>query len=138
MSQTATEEQIQRRSAGEGIPVLALWYGFLIGPLAWSLHLLGGLIIVAAASTGGDFTLAGVSVWRVVLIAATAVAVLVALSGDAVAYRCWRIARPHGGSASDPPAGRSVFMAQAGIYMSALFAAGIVLVAIAILELGDW
>ena len=113
---------------------LPLWIGFLGGPTLWSVHLIASEVVVSAACSTGQrgfysFTLLGTAGWRVVFLLFTAVLLLLAVGADAVAFRSWRATRvgTRLTGEADGAAGRSGWMAMAGILLSSLFLVGIVL-----------
>ena len=92
---------------------LLLWLGWVIGPGAWALHLLGSYLLVSRACEAG-------SMWM--LHATTLVTLLLSLAGAAMAWRpCGRGGRRWPGS-GDGEAGRIRFMAVMGLLISALSA----------------
>jgi hypothetical protein len=123
--------------------LLPLWIGFLTGPIIWSLHLvLCEFVVSAGCSTGvsgwESFSLFGTSGWRVVLLAVTAVLAALVLGADVVAFRAWRATRIGIEVTGDVggAAGRSGWMALAGVLISTLFLGGIVLAGLPIFWLG--
>ncbi len=121
---------------------LPLWVGFLAGPTLWSLHLVVSEFLVGAACSSGPagfngFTILGATGWRWVLLLVTGFFALLVLAADVVAYRSWQESRIGievtgvvGGAA-----GRSGWLALAGILMSTLFLIGILLAGVPIVWL---
>ena len=98
---------------------LGLWFGILAGPLAWTVHLLLSYALLSlACSTGLGWILHAVTL------------LTAALTGWAglVAHRAWQRHRadPRDG-VRGPRSGWRRFMALAGVVMSALFFAAILL-----------
>lgn len=92
---------------------LVLWSGWVIGPGAWSLHLMGSYLLVARACAAD-------AMWM--LHATTLATLLLSLAGIAVAWRQWgRVGRRWPGS-GDGEAGRTRFMAVMGLLICALSA----------------
>jgi hypothetical protein len=118
---------------------LPLWTGFLAGPIIWSLHLVVSEFLLGAACSSGPagfngFTILGATGWRWVLLLVTGGFALLVLAADFVAFRAWRESRIGtevtgvvGGAA-----GRSGWLALAGILMSTLFLIGILLAGVPI------
>lgn len=61
--------------------VLALWSGWVLGPMAWGVHLIASYLLVEPACRAGH---------RWALHGATLVTTLMALAGVFVAWRHWR------------------------------------------------
>ncbi|QOR40039.1 hypothetical protein HNO52_17085 [Billgrantia diversa] len=101
-------------------PVM-MWSGWLIGPGAWALHLLGSYLLVSRACESG-------SMW--LLHGATLFTLLLSLAGAAVAWRQWGRAGRRWPASGDGEAGRVRFMAVMGLLLSALSALLIVAEAI--------
>jgi hypothetical protein len=106
---------------------------FLTGPIAWSVHeLLSEILISAACSHGIDgfrnFVVGPVAGWQIVLLIETAVFALIVLAADVLAFRSWRLSRVEAGStgAIGGVAGRSAWMALAGMLLSTMFLLGII------------
>ena len=99
---------------------LALWYGVLAGPLAWSVQLLlvFGLpeAVVCAPASGAGTTFRGLGVTTVIHIT-NAVATALTLAALAIAYRSNR--RLRDGDATEGR--RARWMAEAGMFNSTLF-----------------
>ncbi len=120
----ATNAAPHVRTVGQ-IPLLL---GFLTGPIVWSLHLVISELLISASCAPGpagfaSFTIFGAAGWRVVLLIVTGVLALIILGADLVALRAWRqtgiglrLTGDAGGAA-----GRSGWMAPAGVLVSTLF-----------------
>jgi len=121
------------------VGLLALWFGFLAGPVAWSVHLLVGLVLVSAGCGAGygGFSLFRLPGWESVLLLFTAAMALLTAAGGVVAFASWRKTGESADTNAGGPRGRSGFLAAAGVYTSLIFLAGILLVAIAIATLND-
>lgn len=92
--------------------LLALWGGWVIGPVAWALHLMIGYLLVEPACRHGSVA---------ALHAVTAATLLVALGG---ALLSWRQLPPRGAQPSRSSAiERTRFMALGGVLISLLSAA---------------
>lgn len=90
--------------------MLALWAGWLLGPLAWAVHLQGSYLLVARVCHTGD-------TWLLHLL--TLLTLALAGAGALIAWRQWqRIGRqwPNGGGVAT----RSRFLAVAGMLLSGL------------------
>lgn len=127
MAGTATTgaDEAKRDFAG-GSGLLALWTGLLAGPFAFLLDLEISLTLVPWVCHTGR---------RWVLLLVTALALLGALGGAAVAR--WCLGRlGDAGTSGDRIADRSRFMAVAGVVLSLAFAVLIVGMAIPRLVLG--
>ena len=137
----------------------SLWVGLAAAPLAWAVQGLVGWWISSEACAGGTTRLGTASSVRSMLIALTAVALVVALSGAAAAYREFRKRREGGPEAAllRQPGSRAGlvgtdlqvrphhhepleqftgryrpgFMALAGLLISSVFAVAILLAGIA-------
>jgi hypothetical protein len=101
---------------------LAMWFGLLGAPAAWSVQFLVGYGIseaaCGAASAGGALD--------PVTAVATATAAVVALLAGAAAVLAWRETREaegQGGADEAPPLGRIHFLATVGIVITPLFLA---------------
>ncbi|KAA0013029.1 hypothetical protein F0A17_08955 [Billgrantia pellis] len=97
---------------------LMLWSGWVIGPGAWALHLMGSYLLVSRACETG-------SMW--LLHGTTLVTLLLGLAGAAVAWRQWGRAGRRWPGSGDGEAGRIRFMAVMGLLISAL--SGLLIVA---------
>ncbi len=118
---------------------LPLLIGFFAGPLVWSLHEIVSEFLVADAcssGTGGfnNLTVLGAPGWRVILLVVTGFFALLALGADIIAYRAWKGTRIGTSLTGDAggAAGRSGWMALAGVLMSTLFLIGIIIAGIPI------
>jgi menaquinol-cytochrome c reductase iron-sulfur subunit len=94
--------------------LLPLWFGVLGGPVAWGLHLLVSYLLATLAC------IAGLDGMRVMIGALTGCLALVALGATAVAFGTWR--HTGAGTRTDigGSAGRSAFLAIAGVLTSGL------------------
>lgn len=98
----------------EPVPLTALWFALLGGPLAWSAHLLGSYPLVPlACRTGSTAPL-------IILTLCTAAIALAAAGTGWWAYR-----RAPGGE--DTGRSRPAFMALAGLLLALLFTFAVVL-----------
>ncbi len=102
---------------------ILLWFGILAGPLAWTTQVLvapdlAEVLCYPGAARSGRALVYGINI-QVFIVMLTAVLTLVCLAGLLVSLRCWKLQR-EGGDATT--AGRALWMAQAGILVSALFA----------------
>jgi hypothetical protein len=107
---TAPEERGQRIEGHE----LLLWAGVLLGPVAWSLHLLVAYPLVGPACDAGG---------ELLLHATTVVFAILAVLGSVISWRNWR---QHGSNTSWSIAlqgkhGRAQFMAAFGLINSGFF-----------------
>jgi hypothetical protein len=101
----------EREGAGAG-----LWYGFMVGPIAWAVDLLSSYALVPMACDAGRLTLLHL------VFLATFVA---ALAGLFLAWQAWgRLRSEEGGSTSEgtPTGSRRRFMALSGMALSTAFA----------------
>lgn len=121
------------------VALLPLWFGLLAGPVAWSVHLLVGLILVSAGCGAGygGFSLFRLPGWESVLLLFTAALALITAAGGIVAFASWRKTGEGADTNAGGPRGRNGFLAAAGVYTSLIFLAGILLVAIAIATLNN-
>lgn len=114
---TSAPERLGLRAA----PLL-LWFGVLGAGIAWSLHTLVGWGIDETVCRSGHTEMLGVPL-RGVLLASTALFLVVALASTAVAYRLWR--RLTNVKADDEVAqlrlGRASFMAVSGFTAGLIF-----------------
>lgn len=101
------------KSRGLLLHPLMLWSGWVIGPGAWALHLMGSYLLVARACEAD-------AVWT--LHGTTLVTLLLSLAGAAVAWRQWGRAGRRWPGSGDGEAGRIRFMAVMGLLISALSA----------------
>ncbi len=92
---------------------LLLWTGWVIGPAAWALHLMGSYLLVARACEAD-------AIWM--LHGTTLVTLLLALAGTAVAWWQWGRAGRRWPGSGDGEAGLIRFMAVMGLFISALSA----------------
>lgn len=130
-------EQAMAGQPADGVrPVsrLPLWIGFLTGPVIWSLHLVVCEFLVSAGCSTGpsgwdSFSVLGTAGWRVVLLAVTGALATLVIAADLISIRAWRATRIGGDLTGDVggAAGRSGWMALAGILISTMFLGGIVL-----------
>lgn len=105
------------------------WLPMLGPPVAWAVAFLFvfGFAEVACAAGFAGVRLAGVSVVRWTAFAAIGVATVVALYAGRVSYRWWR-ELSDGATAS--PTGAERFAASFGMLLAALFAAGLLFLAL--------
>jgi len=105
-----------------------MWFGLLGAPAAWTAqHLTGYGIAEAACSEAGARWSISVDAWTVAITAAGAsIAVLAWLAALAVFGRT-RDAEGVGGAEEPPPKGRIHFLAVAGLFISPLFLAMILM-----------
>jgi hypothetical protein len=102
----------------ETVGSAALWFGILVGPLAWGLQILIGYsveeIVCAESSHSEQFL--GISVETVILGLHVALTALT-FFGVLASFRCWRRT-----TREDPSiGGRAAWMALAGMMVSGLF-----------------
>lgn len=93
---------------------LLLWVGWVIGPVAWALHLLGSYVLVTwVCETGHHWTLH----------ATTLVTLAMSLIGGWLAWRQWGVAgRRWPGDSDNRFSSRIQFMALGGLILSLLSA----------------
>jgi hypothetical protein len=127
---------IARTAAATPQPVglARLWFGLFGAPLAWSLEAMGAWALVSIpCAPGGDPAARGV--YHVAAVMVCAVAVLVALASLRAAWTALQEAPQEDGD--DPIArgarGRVRFMAYSGVFVSATFLLGTVLVGVGVL-----
>lgn len=89
---------------------LALWTGWLLGPLAWGVHLMASYLLVSWVCAGGG---------RWALHAVTVATAALALLAGLIAYVQWRPTRG-GGQGGHGARERVRFMAVGGTIISAL------------------
>ncbi len=116
----------------ERVSLIALLFGVAIAPLAWSLQLQLGYGFASHACYPQDAPLPA-PIWqslRPSLMALSAIAIVLGISGVIVSWRCWnrtRREKPGSGeallSAGD---GRTRFLAMSGVLVSALFVVTVV------------
>jgi hypothetical protein len=123
----------QSRSAVRAISPAVLLTGFLAGPVLWSLHLLISQILISAACSrsGAGFwrtSFGALAGWQLVLLLVTLAFVLLIIAVNLTAMRSWRRNDDHAGiiGSEGGSAGRSSWLALAGILLSAFFLIGIV------------
>ena len=118
---------------------LALWFGVLGGVSAWTVHLWAGYALVEVACRTGfpGFSLLGISGVEVLLALVTVAMALVALAATYVAYRARRQLQEGRRGDVGQPRGQGEFMARAGLLMSGLFVAVIVVEAVPALFLRE-
>lgn len=114
------ESQAERRFQ-KGGGVLALWAGWLIGPIAWALHQNVSYMVVPWVCATENY---------LVLHVATLAALALAAVGAFIAWRNWQLAGrgwpgPGGGTVS-----RSRFLAVGGMLVSGISFVGILVEAI--------
>ncbi|HST16898.1 MAG TPA: hypothetical protein VLK36_04470 [Gaiellaceae bacterium] len=99
-------------------PELLLWFGLLAAPLAWTVQLVVGYGATIARCTGTTSSRSfSLTPWEVAL---TAVAAVVALTGQAAALLVFRSTR--GRHETDPPPdGRVRFLVLAALLSNTLF-----------------
>ncbi|SFU84194.1 hypothetical protein [Halomonas korlensis] len=90
---------------------LRLWSGWVIGPAAWALHLLGSYLLVPKACEAE-------TVW--LLHAVTLVTLMLGLAGVVVAWRQWTRAGRRWPGSGDDGTSNIRFMAVMGLLISAL------------------
>lgn len=120
MKEDVLEAERRDVTRAETVSSLALWYGVLAGPLAWSVQLIlvFGLpeAVVCAPASGPGTTFRGLGIASVIQIT-NAVATALTLAALAVAYRSYRRLRD-----ADATEGRRArWMAEAGMFNSTLF-----------------
>jgi hypothetical protein len=108
----------------DGRRSVALWFGVLAGPAAWSIQLLigGELPEFGCAPGAGAQEVYGWGI-EALIRAATALLAVVTLSGGIVSYGCWRRARRDATDADD----RAAWMGLAGVMTNVVFFVIIVL-----------
>ncbi len=119
------------------VGLLPLWFGLLGGHIAWSLQLLVGYYLVSLACAGGfaGAQVLGVGAFDLLIWLLTLVAALVALGAGVIAWKSWRRTGVGGHLETGGPAGRSGFMALAGVLLDGLFVLIILTGGIALLGL---
>lgn len=105
-----------------------LLFALVAAPTAWFIHLLAGYAITSLAC--------GQASARAAIHIISAVFLLIALAGVLVAWRQWQTLRGDAAGTIENTRGRDAFLAVAGLLLSALFAAIIVLAWAALLALG--
>ncbi|MFM0436081.1 hypothetical protein PQQ84_06460 [Paraburkholderia strydomiana] len=115
---------------------LMMLFGLLGAAAAWGLQTEVGETLAAQACYPHRRALPAPQ-WSWLMPALNAmsiVALLVGIAGVWVAWRSWRIARPDpAASVSDTTAGRTGFLAMAGLILSVLFLVGLVTAGLAVL-----
>lgn len=118
MTETAPSERARRITQDETTRSLALWFGILAGPLAWTVQTLVAPDLHevlcypgAGASAGAVY---GVPIETVIVVLSAALLGATVLAG-LVSYRCWR--RGKSAAANE----RATWMARAGVLVSVLF-----------------
>ncbi|WP_336273644.1 hypothetical protein [Vreelandella indica] len=92
---------------------LLLWAGWVVGPMAWALHLLGSYMLVPwVCATGHHWTLH----------ASTLVALAISLIGGWIAWRQWGVVGRQWPGGSDRRTSRIRFMSAGGLILSVLSA----------------
>jgi hypothetical protein len=111
----------------------ALWFGLSGAPLLWSVQLMANYALVAHACFPSSIPLATPlfgGLWTLVLVISL-VAAAVSLAAGATAWRSWRSTeaeRPGGHEhLLETGAGRTRFMALAGMLVSGLFLIGVIM-----------
>lgn len=109
----------------------ALWFGLLAGPLVWSVYFIAGYGLVEFACKLGllQFNLLGLNAIAAAIIGLTLIALLVTLYAGLLAYQKWQQVRRDELDSGQAEKSR-VFMAQAGVLLSGLFALLILLTGI--------
>lgn len=92
---------------------LMLWAGWVAGPAAWALHLMGSYLLVSMACETGD-------IW--LLHGVTLVTLLMSLAAVAMAWRQWGQVGRYWPGSGDGETSRIRFMAIMGLLLSALSA----------------
>jgi hypothetical protein len=115
------------------VGVLSLLIGFLTGPIIWSMHEIASEILISSAcstSPGGfaSTSTLGVSGWEIVLLLVTLLCGALVAGAGLIAFRAWRESRMGTNETGDVggAAGRSGWMALAGVLFSVFFLLGIV------------
>jgi hypothetical protein len=127
-------------AGGAGAPA-ALWFGLFGAPVVWSLQLLASYALVAHGCypDAEPLTMPVVPGLRMLVLGASAAAVVVALTAGGLAWRNWRATQhePEGEHETllEIGEGRTRFMAFAGMLLSAVFLMGIVMNAVPVLLL---
>ncbi len=93
---------------------LLLWYAVLVGPVAWSGHLLFSYLLVSTACDTGQVRM------RIIIAALTIVVEALVLSGAAIGSRSWR---PPGNRLADDDGdlNRASFMGRLAVFEGVLF-----------------
>jgi hypothetical protein len=123
-------------SRQQGTGARGLLFGLLAAPIAWAtLHMFDYLWIETACQAGllGG-TLAGLGGVAWVVLAATLIALVVAVVAGILSFRRWRALRDAQAARDlDPVEARSSFLALSGVLVSALFALLIVMTGVPVL-----
>jgi hypothetical protein len=118
------------------VALAALWFGLFGAPTIWSIQLMLNYSLVAHACYPASEPLSApvFGGLRGTVIAASVVALAVALGAAATAWRSWRATRQEhrGGEEAllEVGEGRTRFMALAGLLVSGLFILGVIMNAI--------
>ena len=97
---------------------LALWFGLLAAPGAWSVQLFLGdqLFELGCAPGSSSPSVEGIGL-QTIVVAVTILGTLLAVAGALVSYRCWAKTKADDSSKGQ----RAHWMAGAGVFVSALF-----------------
>jgi hypothetical protein len=115
------------------VALAALWFGLFGAPTIWSIQLMLNYALVAHACYPASEPLSApvFGGLRGTVIAASVVALAIALSAAATAWRSWSATRHehHGGEEAllEVGEGRTRFMALAGLLVSGLFILGVIM-----------
>lgn len=101
------------RSTAAPVEMVRLWYGVLVGIVAWKLQLMVIYALVPFACWNGLAWIGHV---------ATIATALLSLSGALVGWRSWTRSRARRDPALDEPMGRSGFLALSGVALGIFFA----------------
>jgi hypothetical protein len=119
--------------AARAVTLAALWFGLFGAPVAWSLQLLASYALVAHGCypDAEPMTMPVIPALRTLVLGTGVAALAVALLAAGSAWRSWRAtehehkSEPEG--LLEAGAGRTRFMALAGMLVSAVFVLGIVM-----------
>jgi hypothetical protein len=116
-----------------------LWFAMMVGPVAWSLHSLIGLILVSIGCGVGfnRFHVLGITGFQFLLLAFTVVMVLASAAGMVVGYRFWRRARRTIADGKNGRQARTEFMASMGVALSGLFLISILMTTIGLVRINS-
>ena len=108
---------------------LRQWFGMLGAPVVWAIHFSVTYALAAIACTArfASVGLLGLTALQLIMVGTAAVAVMVILAANRVAYRSQQSAGDPAGVSGDEKAGRRTYMGQMGSLLSILFVALIVI-----------
>jgi hypothetical protein len=112
----------------EHVPQSRLWFGFSAAAIAWTLQELLSVVIASLACENGAYVWRWISAGgaRALLAAITLGLLAIAATAGFISFRNWRSLSSRGHLIRAEGRRREAFMALIGVFVSAVFAGGII------------